>query len=927
MSLVNIDTMSNSYFGFTTGANQYGNGTGYTAASTATGYGQPNQQYGQQMAPQPRTPYTGHPGYEQQAYPQQAYSQQNQRAYEAAKQQPPQANYYSQSYGHPTQAEPNSHYAQTIAKPYQPSASSYSALRTVTPASAPAPTPKSYSVYSSQASGYGSTYQAAAAAAAAAPHANNKQVPQASSNWTAALYAAAANIPSQTVAGASGGSATLNRKPGLGIKPRPKMPPKPQQLHYCEVCKISCAGPQTYKEHLDGQKHKKKEAAAKTGAQQPAEPAAGTSKDTAGTSAKSGRPVSHGTSLRCELCDVTCTGADAYAAHIRGAKHQKVVKLHTKLGKPIPSTDPVILSGTRVAKKGDEGGEEKKLTLQDIVDQDVQPVGQDYIEELRNNEGKVISFQCKLCDCKFSDPNAKEMHMKGRRHRLQYKKKVNPDLVVDIKPSMRRGMTGRHFREREELDWLGPPMGPDMMSMMWARLRGAPPPMMMMMVPFRRPDTPDDRHILAKHSKIYPPEEELARIQKIVGHTEKALKGVSDKLAGTLEEAQESKTKEAASTGASSAAQSGPAEGKKEETAANPATDDVPPRQLRGVMRVGYLAKGLLLTGDTEVGLVVLSGDKPTKSLLQRVADFLPEQLEKAALSDKPAPSPAVTAEGADGTTAPAEPNKYTVMADPDEAAIYVRTVNHTPQLSVKVTLTSPVMRADDKDAKTDPADVLSREKCLAALADLRHAKWFQARASSLQSCVMLVRIFRDLCRRLPTWASMEMWPLELLIEKVIVSAEMPLHPGDALRRVLEAIAFGILLPGGTPGLYDPCEKAPTDALASLSPQAREDITASAQHALRLIAFRQIHKVLGMEPLPPPKFKQNSHFNRKRRLDNSSESGEADGKKDKKDQSQDEAKAAAGSVVPKPTESLETSTTGAVSATPAASSVTNAAPK
>ena len=27
--------------------------------------------------------------------------------------------------------------------------------------------------------------------------------------------------------------------------------------------------------------------------------------------------------------------------------------------------------------------------------------------------------------------------LQGRRHRLQYKKKVNPDLVVDIKPSLR----------------------------------------------------------------------------------------------------------------------------------------------------------------------------------------------------------------------------------------------------------------------------------------------------------------------------------------------------------------------------------------------------------------------------------------------------------------------------------------------------------
>ena len=61
---------------------------------------------------------------------------------------------------------------------------------------------------------------------------------------------------------------------------------------------------QTYREHLEGQKHKKKESALKLG------------------SAPAARG---GNALRCELCDVTCTGADAYAAHIRGAKHQKVI--------------------------------------------------------------------------------------------------------------------------------------------------------------------------------------------------------------------------------------------------------------------------------------------------------------------------------------------------------------------------------------------------------------------------------------------------------------------------------------------------------------------------------------------------------------------------------------------------------------------------
>lgn len=72
-------------------------------------------------------------------------------------------------------------------------------------------------------------------------------------------------------------------------------------LRYCQ---------QTYREHLEGQKHKKKEAALKSG----------------GQTGVSNGPRGVQTQLRCELCDVSCTGVDAYAAHIRGAKHQKVSK-------------------------------------------------------------------------------------------------------------------------------------------------------------------------------------------------------------------------------------------------------------------------------------------------------------------------------------------------------------------------------------------------------------------------------------------------------------------------------------------------------------------------------------------------------------------------------------------------------------------------
>lgn len=58
------------------------------------------------------------------------------------------------------------------------------------------------------------------------------------------------------------------------------------------------------------------------------------------------------------------------------------------------------------------------------------------------------------------------------------------------------------------------------------------------------------------------------------------------------------------------------------------------------------------------------------------------------------------------------------------------------------------------------------------------------------------------------------------------------------------------------------------------------------QHALRLLAFRQIHKVLGMESLPVSK---ESARNRKRRRD-LSETGEREGE-GKKDKKEDEATA------------------------------------
>lgn len=342
------------------------------------------------------------------------------------------------------------------------------------------------------------------------------------------------------------------------------------------------------------------------------------------------------------MCDVTCTGNDAYSAHVRGSKHQKVVKLHTKLGKPIPSSEPTPLGNTSKDGKEGEDGDSQNI-------EDVKPVGEEYIEEMKDTDGKTVTFNCKLCDCKFNDPNAKEMHTKGRRHRLQYKKKVQPDLVVDVKPTLRQRKLAEREKQRQAMQeefWNRRRMTESEMDdddrMFWEErrrfeeemgggppgnwnpsfpMRGRPmmgsyPPMFNPMMNNRRIETLDDRHVIARHAEIYPKEEELQSIQKIVSHTERALKLVSDAMT-VQEKKEEIKMEENVETPTPTPAAAAAASVVKESTEA--ASNDVVAnkngenkengggpnqmisfqkdtegtvRLLKGVMRVGLLAKG-----------------------------------------------------------------------------------------------------------------------------------------------------------------------------------------------------------------------------------------------------------------------------------------------------------------------------------------------
>ncbi|XP_029300165.1 spermatid perinuclear RNA-binding protein [Cottoperca gobio] len=398
----------------------------------------------------------------------------------------------------------------------------------------------------------------------------------------------------------------------------------------------------------------------------------------------------------------------------------------------------------------------------------------------------------------------------------------------------------------------------------------------------------DDRHVMAKHSTIYPSSQELEAVQTLVSTVECALKHVSDWM-------------DQSNSDVHSQVDSQPADSTEEDDPGNEPSNETEDSSdsyrepssggvLCGVMRIGLVAKGLLIKGDMDLELVLMCRDKPTQTLLDTVCHNLPTQIEK------------LTEE------------KYEVTSSLPEAAILVRTTTE-PKLTLTITLTSPTMREDEEEdeeeeeeeealengeegqmeeeeeeeagekeekeekeeevedekeeqekkngrvlgaaaqrveAEEEEGEVLDRHRCLLALAALRHAKWFQARVNGLKSCVIVLRILRDMCNRHSIWEPLKGWPLELICEKAIATCNRPLGAGEALRRVMECLASGILLPGG-PGLHDPCEKEPTNTLTNMTDQQAEAITYRAQHALRLMAFGQVYKVLEMEPLPSNK--------------------------------------------------------------------------
>jgi hypothetical protein len=260
-----------------------------------------------------------------------------------------------------------------------------------------------------------------------------------------------------------------------------------------------------------------------------------------------------------------------------------------------------------------------------------------------------------------------------------------------------------------------------------------------------------DRYVIKKHSDVYPAEENLNTILKMVLDIEEAMKQVSQEW------------------------------------------NDDNVIKIEGMVRVGDLAKGLLLATDRSVSVILLCEEVPTLDMLQKIHVQMRSRVKEV---DSDYDTKLLEKEAAFAVCKTAKP-----VGDDCEVDTFICYVTFTSTVFRKVE------KEDDQNGK-EPApeaseDVkLPKEKCLQALADLRHSRWFAAMAANLPSCVECIRIMKDLARRDPAWSPLSDWTIELLVERALYSAWRPLNPAASLMRVMEVLYLSELITGDVLNKY-----------------------------------------------------------------------------------------------------------------------------
>ncbi|KAI6197586.1 hypothetical protein M3Y94_01242100 [Aphelenchoides besseyi] len=579
---------------------------------------------------------------------------------------------------------------------------------------------------------------------------------------------------------------------------------------YCELCNVSCIGQQPYEAHIVGKAHKRKE------------------------DIKNGK-IKVDSSLaqfKCEACNVTCCTKEAFATHINGIKHSRAINNMQAMGKIVPPAlliepegDPLtnlpvmkkivgvtatkFVGGVKLSTTGDEQGQIE--IIPEDVNRGFQPVGEEFLEPIVG--GKKVAFWCKLCECQCGDQTSRDLHVRGRRHRISYRDKVDPTMEIKDAGVLTRGGA---MRSSNPVSRQPPSHGiyynnvntvasnHSLKAKICQPMSFRQPPMSSSIMPeTSQYDAYDEQHVFQRLDQLKPESEQEERTESLVFLVERTLKKLS-------------------------------------EIHVDP-KDPEGTRQLRGVVRVGALANGLLCKFDKKVHVVLTCKEVPTIKLLQETVDSFLNYVDDDEIRPK-----VVVEMHIEDSEFTVRYNDFDVVCHVTLTSVALRNVEDPTNSTKKVAL---------------PLDVLPEMPCLRALADLRHTRYYQSQCAPLHAVSEVVTLLRDIVDRIETWKAVPLYTLQLLVYKAVISVPLKLSVSNAFRRVFEMIASGVFMSKKFTELIDPCEKEPTNPLFDLTVQQRENFICSAQHALRLIAFDQIHMVLGMERWTNTRKRQHSNEN------------------------------------------------------------------
>ncbi|KAL5104091.1 Zinc finger RNA-binding protein [Taenia crassiceps] len=638
--------------------------------------------------------------------------------------------------------------------------------------------------------------------------------------------------------------------------------------HYCEVCKVNCVGKQSYTAHLAGQKHKKKLKQQEQQHKIPEE-VEGKTKE-----------------LQCPLCNVKCSGIDTYRAHLSGKQHQRAVKLQMARGSSVPDCETVLA-----------GANQKNWISSSYVNPE------DCIEEVL--VGKVMHFRCRLCECIFSDLKAKNVHESGKRHQTAVRRfkavaslpsptasRSTPPAPIDEESSGSCGVTSP---TQQSLSPRGPVPTSSNHSVSsspsksfssgrshvaptvsgFARPPGpcVPPAGLQALVSLPPHVLADERYMQTKLRGIAPSEEENTLMTLAIDSVSDALRRI---LRAREDDADISNT---------------PSD-----------TECANVSESTGVFLVGPAAVGLLLGGQRTADMVLVSHELPSTDCVAEVAEELEELLKESCKNHS------VTVATVEGTYVLVQmTSKSTNSADNPTATDIIVTIRlrltSTRILDTKAgtALKQPKSGAndhyhegrttaaaatfatggsgsggggahDDDDEQTQFSKALlslSPRVCRDALTDMRRALWLQGAMAAHPAKTVLqnvARLMRCLIRDSQplSWGHFPDYVLMVLLERL---SYMDLSPPDAyqgapprlrmgllFRRLLECLATSALISrdGELANLPDPADTNGALLLDGMKQADRLAVTSTAQMALRLVAFRQIYKLLDVPKFVPP---------------------------------------------------------------------------